>query len=103
MKDWQCPTCGGPGEAIYEEVDIGVGVQRFCIGFECAGCQQRVATCHECGTPLDGREHAVWCGELRGPARVTVPLEPGQTLGNAIVKRCAPDLLRELFPEDEDA
>lgn len=55
-------ACGREGVPVYDEVDIGVGVQKHLVAFECLihGGICGVAGC--CGV-LDriGERHAVWC------------------------------------------
>jgi hypothetical protein len=54
-----CPRCDSPGcDECAEEVDIGVGVQRFVYGYECPKCGP-IARCNICGTISD--KHADWC------------------------------------------
>jgi len=53
-----CPRCGSEdGHKLYEEVDIGLGVQTYVYGYDCPECGQ-VAFCTACGA-VDG--HEAWC------------------------------------------
>jgi predicted RNA-binding Zn-ribbon protein involved in translation (DUF1610 family) len=57
----RCPRCNLEGcEECAEEVDIGVGLQRFVYGYECPKCGA-LARCDTCGTITN--EHAEWCQE----------------------------------------
>jgi hypothetical protein len=55
-----CPKChiGGAYE-LFDEVDIGVGVQKHVYGYDCPLCGQ-IGVCASCGA-LDFRPHASWC------------------------------------------
>jgi uncharacterized Zn finger protein len=66
--DAKCPKCGGPAETIHEEVDIGVGAQRFPIGWFCEKCGD-LAACPKCGAVEP--DHFVWCQELEHGAPPT--------------------------------
>ena len=61
MRDLvSCPKCGLPEAVLVEEeVDIGVGIQKFTVGWECDQCGQLTA-CTGCGVAL-GTEHREWC------------------------------------------
>lgn len=69
-----CPICGGVVEVIEDEVDIGVGVQKFLRGIVCATCGE-FAACDYCGAlharlnpngdVTDYAPHATWCESLR--------------------------------------
>lgn len=49
-RHMKCPECKNESaEMIYEEVDIGVGVQRFAIGCECPQCGLHTIACNWCG------------------------------------------------------
>jgi uncharacterized protein with PIN domain len=58
-----CPLCQGELELVYEEVDIGVGVQRYAVGAICKEGHQ-FSICNTCGR-LDVEECTTWCKELR--------------------------------------
>lgn len=59
-----CPKCNSPGaEECAEEVDIGVGTQRFVYGYECVICGQLVV-CRTCGG-VD-TDHSTWCADVKG-------------------------------------
>jgi hypothetical protein len=59
----ECPKCHKPiAEEIVEEVDIGVGIQRFVTGWACGDCGL-IATCNGCGRPEP--DHAKWCDSLK--------------------------------------
>jgi hypothetical protein len=56
-----CPVCHGPTYEHAEEVDIGVGVQRFIVGYECQTCGS-FPVCNSCGViEFPGKEHHYWC------------------------------------------
>lgn len=58
-----CPHCDAPGcEECADEVDIGVGVQRFVFGYDCPVCGQ-LPVCRTCGGI--GDEHTKWCGGVK--------------------------------------
>lgn len=65
-KPAKCPLCSFPSELelIYEEVDIGVGVQRHVSGAECPQCGARFACCDHCGA-FEFEQHHSWCSELK--------------------------------------
>lgn len=55
-----CTECGSTEMVpVVDEVDIGVGIQTFTRGYECA-CGNQVSLCDGCGRPAPG--HAKWCG-----------------------------------------
>lgn len=50
-----CAVCG-KSEEVYEEVDIGVGIQRFLVALECPEHGGICGFCNGCGVPsLDNR------------------------------------------------
>ena len=59
-----CPVCNlGDVEECADEVDIGVGVQRFVWGYSCKNCGE-IPVCRECGAlGKDAKEHFSWCGQ----------------------------------------
>jgi hypothetical protein len=58
-----CPKCNQPGAIeCADEVDIGVGVQKFVFGYECQQCGP-IVVCRSCGAP-DFQPHAKWCAEF---------------------------------------
>jgi hypothetical protein len=60
----KCPKCNQEGvEELSNEVDIGVGVQKFVYGYECPTCGQ-IGVCGECGA-LDFQLHSRWCSVLK--------------------------------------
>ena len=62
-----CPKCNRPNVLmIAEEVDIGVGIQKFLTGAECDVCGQ-IACCPTCNAWIwDGHEqHYDWCEFLK--------------------------------------
>jgi len=59
MNKDKCPKCGGTGQLLQDEVDIGVGMQRVTTGFECDTCGQ-ISYCSSCGA-WDFQPHAKWC------------------------------------------
>lgn len=61
-----CPECGAETEAIIEEVDIGVGIQQFTVGYECLEHGGLCGICYGCGVPqMPGVECRTWCPEIR--------------------------------------
>jgi len=55
-----CPKCGfSCAIEIEEEVDIGVGIQKFITGWDCERCGQ-MGACTSCGIAI-GTEHRRWC------------------------------------------
>ena len=65
MTTVSCPECGAVTEATYDEVDVGVGIQRFLTGYDCPACGPVVGVCWGCGTAkVDGRACASWCPDL---------------------------------------
>lgn len=57
-----CPICNKPNcEEIADEVDIGVGIQKYVYGYECQDCGQ-LSICHSCGGI---EEHNAWCPILK--------------------------------------
>ena len=62
-----CPTCGREAEPVYEEVDIGVGIQRFHVAWECREHGGICGVCYGCGIPdRVGETHASWCKDHPG-------------------------------------
>jgi len=60
-------SCGKAAEPSYEEVDIGVGVQRFQTGWECPEHGGICGVCSGCGVAdRPGYKHAAWCPEHPG-------------------------------------
>jgi hypothetical protein len=60
-----CPKCNNDGATpVYDEVDIGVGMLKHLLGWECSFCGN-VAACNECGHP-EGT-HAAWCNSYTRP------------------------------------
>jgi hypothetical protein len=58
-----CP-CGREADPYYEEVDIGVGVQRFHAGWECYEHGGLCGVCGSCGiAERPGYTHQSWCRE----------------------------------------
>jgi len=56
-----CPKCGTHKlQEVTEEVDIGVGVQKHLLGYECLKCGIAIAACPLCGVP-EGERHKAWC------------------------------------------
>ncbi len=58
-----CPHCKAELEGEHEEVDIGVGVQTFLVGWRCPnGCPFGFGVCNSCGVPeLPDVVHHKWC------------------------------------------
>jgi hypothetical protein len=62
----KCPICGCEAEELAEEVDIGVGVQRFVTGLDCSACGL-IPNCDCCGVLLrEGATHYPWCQLSKG-------------------------------------
>lgn len=60
-------SCGREADPYYEEVDIGVGVQRFLTGWECYEHGGICGTCNGCGVAdRPGYTHGSWCPEHPG-------------------------------------
>lgn len=58
----KCPICRRAGDVAYEEVDIGVGIQKFAIGWDCPEHGPICGACFGCGVPMvEGVEHYSWC------------------------------------------
>lgn len=65
--------CGREADPVYEEVDIGVGIQKFLVAWECPEHGGICGTCNGCGIPdRVGETHAKWCQEKPG---VTITAE----------------------------
>jgi hypothetical protein len=57
-------SCGREADPVYEEVDIGVGVQSFHAGWECAEHGGICGVCGSCGVADSvGYTHQSWCRE----------------------------------------
>lgn len=66
----ECPKCGGPLEDEREEVDIGVGIQTFHIGYLCPIHGPVVSVCYGCGIPkLSGYACQAWCPDKSWPEK----------------------------------
>lgn len=66
-------ACGVEAVPYYEEVDIGVGVQRFHTGWECLEHGGICGVCGSCGiADRPGHAHQSWCRERPGE---TITLE----------------------------
>jgi hypothetical protein len=60
-------ACGAEAAPTYEEVDIGVGVQRFLVGWECPEHGGICGVCSQCAVPdRPGYVHETWCRERPG-------------------------------------
>jgi hypothetical protein len=56
-----CPRCNNPNAVeVADEVDIGVGIQKFVTGCECPECGL-LSCCPACGTCTDN--HFLGCPE----------------------------------------
>lgn len=56
--------CGREADPVYEEVDIGVGVQEFLVAWECPEHGGVCGVCFGCGIPdRVGQTHESWCGQ----------------------------------------
>jgi len=56
-----CPGCQSDKlRVIEDEVDIGVGIQKHLIGWECEVCGHQIGACSFCGHP-DFEPHSKWC------------------------------------------
>jgi hypothetical protein len=57
-----CPDCKRELDPVYEEVDIGVGVQTFLTGYECYEHGGICGVCNGCNAPqLEGHACRPWC------------------------------------------
>lgn len=57
-------ACGAKAEPFEEEVDIGVGVQKFLTGWQCPEHGGICGGCPQCGVAeIIGRTHESWCSE----------------------------------------
>lgn len=58
----KCPVCATEDAVeCAEEVDIGVGVQKFVWGYDCPKCGE-IPVCSECGACGDQPgDHFQWC------------------------------------------
>lgn len=64
IEKTKCPKCGNPEcEVLNDEVDIGVGIQKHLLGFDCPACGQ-IAACNECGFP-DHLPHHCLCSQFK--------------------------------------
>jgi hypothetical protein len=62
-----CSTCKREAEPCHEEVDIGVGVQRYLTGWECPEHGGICGVCGVCGVAdRVGHTHRSWCAEHPG-------------------------------------
>lgn len=56
-----CPVCSTVLEPVYDDVDIGVGLQRFLAFYECSNCGQ-LPICYGCHVVEAGDwKHETWC------------------------------------------
>lgn len=57
-------SCGRTADPSFDEVDIGVGVQQFQIGWECSEHGGICGVCYSCGVAERvGYTHESWCQE----------------------------------------
>ena len=61
-----CPVCKAPDvEECANEVDIGVGVQRFVWGYLCSKCGE-IPVCSDCGCcGNEPGDHFAWCRDVK--------------------------------------
>jgi hypothetical protein len=60
-------SCGREAEPFEEEVDIGVGIQKFLTGWQCSEHGGICGVCGQCGVAEKiGYTHASWCSEKPG-------------------------------------
>lgn len=81
--------CGREAEPCYEEVDIGVGVQKHLVGWECSHHGGICGVCAGCGVPDKiGYVHEPWCSESPGET-ITVDVFEVETnrLRDKVVER----------------
>jgi hypothetical protein len=65
-------SCGREADPYYEEVDIGVGVQRFLAGWECYEHGGICSVCSSCGiADRPGYTHRSWCSDH--PSEIITP------------------------------
>lgn len=62
----KCPICGTTDAVeCADEVDIGVGVQRFIWGYVCKQCGE-IPVCRDCGACIASPgDHMVWCRDVQ--------------------------------------
>ena len=78
-------ACGAVAEPFEEEVDIGVGIQRFLTGWQCPDHGGICGVCYGCGTAEKiGYTHELWCKEHPG---VTITAESFEAETDKIVEK----------------
>ena len=78
-------ACGAVAEPFAEEVDIGVGIQRFLTGWQCPDHGGICGVCYGCGTAEKiGYTHELWCKEHPG---VTITAESFEAETDKIVEK----------------
>lgn len=85
-------ACGKEAEPVYEEVDIGVGIQQFLVAWECSEHGGICGVCPFCGVAdRPGNKHQSWCGEHPGEA-ISLESFEAETdkLRDAVVSRFKP-------------
>jgi len=60
----ECFVCENELDVIYYEVDLGVGIEIYPIGFTCLNCMNEYSICNDCGICMDGRSHFKYCSEF---------------------------------------
>ena len=82
-------ACGREADPCYEDVDIGVGVQRFLTGWECLEHGGICGVCGSCGVPDKvGYTHRSWCRD-RPSEEITPELyeEATNKIADEVVRR----------------
>jgi hypothetical protein len=85
-------TCGRDADPVYEEVDIGVGVQQFLVAWECYEHGGICGVCYGCGVPERvGSTHRSWCSSHPGET-ITAEAFEAETdrIRDAVVSRFKP-------------
>ncbi len=61
----RCPMCNKRGlVGLYEEIDIGMGIQKHLIGYECHACDEPlIPICDSCQV-MEGKEHKEWSDNI---------------------------------------
>ena len=88
-------SCGREADPYYEEVDIGVGIQRHLAGWECHEHGGICGVCVSCGVAdRIGLTHRSWCNE-----------HPGETITREdfeeVTDKIRDDIVKRFIARDE--